>query len=426
MIDTGGGASIELADFGFSEAVRVHIGLCSPHWPPSAAANGIVSYVSAIRDFFISQGHCVSVIAEGCLFDTVGRVHPISGEGGGKVDACLTRLARRADRWRGALPGLGRTVAAQVNAALGLAPLDIVEMEESFGWSRIVQRSVRVPVVTRLHGPYFLRPALPRSRSEMRRDHERCEAEGAALRKARSLTAPTRALLDATCRHYRMAPSGLAAVIPNPISIPSDAHRWKLGDCDSSHILMVGRFDYPKGADTMLEAFVRLLAARPDARLTLVGPDIGIGTAPDRLLNFEEYARASLPAPARARVTFTGRLPPHRIMQLRREAYVTVLASRIENFPYALLEGLAQGCPMISTAWPGSEEILVDGVGGVLTPVGDADALATKLEWLMSDPDRACRIATNGLHWCRERFSIEAVGPGMLRYYEATIRAGRQ
>lgn len=404
----------------------MHIGLCSPHWPPSAAANGIVSYVSAIRDFLLAQGHGVSVIADGCLFDADGRVHSVSPQGGRSLDAWLTRIARRADLWRGDLPGLGRSVAAQVRAAKRIAPLDMVEIEESFGWGGIVQRSTGVPVVTRLHGPYFLKPALPRSPAEKRRDDQRCEAEGAALRRARSLTAPTRTILDATCHHYGMAPGGLAAVIPNPIPIPSDAHRWKPDACDPNHILMIGRFDYPKGADTMLDAFARLLATRPDARLTLVGPDLGIESAPSRRLNFEDYARAHLPESARARVTFTGRLPPDRIMRLRQDAYATVLASRLENFPYALLEGLAQGCPMISTAWAGSEEILVDGVSGLLTPVGDAEALAARLEWLMADPDRARRIAANGFRWCRERFSIEAVGPGMLRHYEATIRAGRR
>ncbi|MBO9623889.1 MAG: glycosyltransferase family 4 protein [Sphingomonas sp.] len=403
----------------------MHIGLCSPHWPPSAAANGIVSYVSAIRDFLMSQGHSVSVIAEGQLFDPDGRSLPLA-ERQGHLDAWVGRLVRRTDRWRGNLPGLGRSVAAQVRTAHRISPIDILEMEESFGWCGIVQRRTRVPVVTRLHGPYFLKPELCRPPNEERRDGQRCEAEGAALRGARSLSAPTRAILDATCRHYRLAPCGPTAVIPNPIPIPCEVHRWNIDGCDPNRILMVGRFDYPKGADTMLAAFVRLLAARPDACLTLVGPDIGVRNASNRLLNFEEYALANLPPSARARVTFTGPLAPEHIMQLRREAYVTVLASRLENFPYALLEGLAQGCPMISTAWPGSDEILVDGFSGLLTPVGDPDALAARLQWLMNDPGRASRIAANGLRSCRERFSIEAVGPAMLRHYEASLRASKQ
>ncbi len=406
----------------------MHIGLCSPQWPPSGAANGIVTYVSAIRAYFLAQGHDVSVIAQEQLFDAAGKAHPIAPSPPARqsFDPWRNRLARKVDRWRGNLPGMGRAVADQIIAARRIAPIDIVEMEESFGWCDIVQRTAGVPIVTRIHGPHFMKPARPRTPQERYLDGRRCAAEGRAIRSSRSLTAPTRAMMDAVHSHYGIRETGMRTVIPNPIAIQPEPRRWRLDQSDRDLILMVGRFDFWKGADTMLAAFAELLARRPNARLTLVGPDLGMETAPGRISNFEEYARAHLPPEARARVTFTGPLPPERIAPLRQRAFATVIASRLENFPYTLLEGLATGCPIISTAWAGSEEIIDDGESGLLTPVGEAEPLARRLDWLIAHPDAAGRLAANGLRRCRQHFSLEAAGGKMLQHYEATLRASTQ
>ena len=402
----------------------MHIGLCSPQWPPSGAANGIVTYVSAVRAHFLAQGHGVSVIAQGQLYDAEGRRHAIAPAPPMlQSSGPWSRLTRKVDRWRGNLPGVGRAVADQIIAARRIAPIDIVEMEESFGWCGIVQRATGVPIVTRLHGPHFMKPARPRTPKERYLDQRRCVAEGRAIRSSRSLTAPTRAMMDAVHSHYGVQGNGMRVVIPNPIAIQPERHRWRLDRCDRNLILMVGRFDYWKGADTMLAAFAKLHARRPNMQLVLVGPDLGMEIAPGRTCNFAEYANAYLPPDARACITYTGSLPPDEILLLRQRAFAAVIASRLENFPYALLEGLAAGCPVISTAWAGSDEIIKDGELGLLTPVGEPEPLAGRLEWLIGHPEVARRLAANGLEQCQEQFSLEAVGEKMLRHYEATLAA---
>lgn len=402
----------------------MHIGLCSPDWPPTRSANGIVSYVAAVRDHFVAEGHAVSVISRGRLFPSDGPAVDIAPQprASGRIGSIARRIRRRMDRSRGALPEVGMAVAREVAAAQRIRPLDIVEMEESFGWSEIVGRVTGIPVVTRLHGPYFLSQDRNLSPEQERANRSRCDAEARAVRAAAALTAPTRAIMDATCAHYERPPQKSTAIIPNPIRVAPPEACWQLATCERDHILMVGRFDYGKGADTMLMAFERLLERRPSARLTLVGPDLGIEITPGHAIGFEAYARAALSPRTRERVTFTGLLQPDEIKRLRLTANVTVISSRGEVFPYVLLEGLAAGCPMLSTAWPGCDEILTHGETGLLTPVGQPGPMAEKLEWLLSNPEAAARIGAAGREHCARAFSVDVVGGRLLDYYRTALR----
>lgn len=406
----------------------MHIALYSPNWPPAGAANGIVSYVSTIRKHLVGEGHKVSIVSEGQLHPSDGAEPILLAPTGtlGSLARLRQRISRRIDSYHGGLPGIGQKLAAQINAAHQIDPIDILEMEESFGWSDAVRRLTGIPVVTRLHGPYFLKPAKPRTAREKLNDLQRCKIEGRAVRSSITITAPTRAMMKVTCENYRRAPRAGDAVIPNPIQLASEARRWSLADCDRDHILMVGRFDHVKGADTMLLAFEQVLRTYPSARLTLVGPENGIATGPGRSANFAEYSSANLSANTARRVAMTGILTPPDIAKLRQTAFVTVVASRWENFPYALLEGLAAGSPMISTDWPGSDEIIRHGETGMLTPVGDAEALAQRLRWMFDNPEIAAQIGENGLRHCAASFSIETVGARLIDSYEATLRTGAE
>lgn len=77
-------------------------------------------------------------------------------------------------------------------------------------------------------------------------------------------------------------------------------------------------------------------------------------------------------------------------------AKLFVLPSDYEGMPNALMEAMAAGVPAISTDCPcgGPRMLLEDGKFGVLTPVGDEDALAEKMKTLLCDPDALCRFGT--------------------------------
>lgn len=405
----------------------MHIGLCSPHWPPSLGANGIVSYVAAVRDHFIARGHDVSVISQQRLYTSDGSTLSLAPRGAKKAIARVgERFARLRRLPKGALPEVGRDVARQIATAHRLLPFDLVEMEESFGWSELARRAVPVPIVTRLHGPQALKPARSLTLDELRDEQARCAAEAIAIRGASVVTAPTRAIMEGACLSYGRDPARNSAVIANPIRQRGDTPRWSLDAADPCQVLMVGRFDFWKGADTMLLGFERLLRQRPEARLTMVGPDEGLETAPGERLGFEQFAASRLSPEVRARIDFRGLLKPAEIAQLRMTATVTVVSSRWENFPYILLEAMAAGSPVISTDWPGADEIVIDGESGMLTPVADPDALSRALALLLDQPHRAAAIGHAARARCAAEFSLDVVGDKLLDCYRATIAGARR
>jgi glycosyltransferase involved in cell wall biosynthesis len=72
--------------------------------------------------------------------------------------------------------------------------------------------------------------------------------------------------------------------------------------------------------------------------------------------------------------------------------------------PNVVKEAMAIGVPVVTTRLDGIEELIEDGVSGLLVPPGDVAALAVKLELLLGDGGLAQRLADQGRRVIEERF----------------------
>ena len=98
-----------------------------------------------------------------------------------------------------------------------------------------------------------------------------------------------------------------------------------------------------------------------------------------------ERAAARARWPRRLPVRFLGPQPRETVLELFAAADAVLLPSSWENFPHAVVEGLAVGTPVIATAVGGVTEIVTDGVNGLLVPRGDAGALAAAIRRFFGD-----------------------------------------
>lgn len=95
-----------------------------------------------------------------------------------------------------------------------------------------------------------------------------------------------------------------------------------------------------------------------------------------------------------------------------------LFTSESESFCLSMLEAMWFGCPSVSTAVGGIPEVADDGVSGVLTPAGDADALARGVESLLSDPARRSAMGQAAMQRAKEMFSAETI----VSRYESLYR----
>jgi len=408
-----------------TERRRRVVALYCPGWPPRLAQNGIVSYIGNLRPGLERAGVTARVLT--------GVVNSDSDEDRGAVDLAdasppraLQALVRAGSRRLPFHPLgvlLGCSVARGLEEIKRRHGLDLFEMEESFGVPMYVQQLVDVPVVVRLHGPRFVQgPAqgLPIDDEFHRIDRSERRCIAGAL----GITAPSLDVLSRVRRKYGFQLPH-AVVIPNPVPVIASERRWSLAGCDRKTILFVGRFDRHKGGDLAIDAFQKIAPALPDAQLVFVGPDHLLRSEGGRIETMPQHLDAHVSPEVRARIQVLGALPADRIEVLRRQAYLTVVPSRYENFPLALAEALAFGCPTIAADAGGMPEILVRDRTGLLFRAGDAGDLARQIGELFNQPQRAAALAHEAAEDVTRRLSPDLVARSTLAYYEEVLARRR-
>ncbi len=402
------------------------IGYYSPTWPLGMFPNGIVTYVSILTEQLKLQGHKTTIladaVAEGYQDPTVYDLHEVRMSISRKpVNRAIYGLWRRLAAHPANSHLYRRALVSTLRRAIGARKIEIVEMEETYGWARWLQEATWVPVCVRLHGPWFqVGPALGFAVDEGFR--ERVEQERRAIQNAAAVTAPSRDILEKTRAFYGLE-LGDAEVIANPTE-PATEH-WRLDRADPRRVLFIGRFDRLKGGDLVIDAFARVLQEVPEARLWFVGPDRGCGTN-GRTWTIEEYVRDRLPdALESKRVEWLGPQPFSALASLRRQAFVSVVCSVYETFPNTVIESLALGCPIVAANVGGIPEIVRDDVNGLLHRASDPVDLASKIIRLMKAPKMAAALGQQGAIDCQRSYYPEVIAARTVDFYRRVIERAR-
>jgi len=398
------------------------IALYVPSWPPGSRPNGIVTYAGHLVPALRRLGHEVFVLTPE-LVGIHGDRYCIDLGGGGKLplwNRVLFKLAPNLAAFQAA----AAPIVAALRRLIAEHSIDVFEIEESFGWSSAVSRLRILPVVVRLHGPRFLTGVGSFDPSDIARERWRENAERDGITNADFVTAPSRAVLDDVCAHYRIKLPRSRA-FPNPIDHVAMPRRWSLLRCHRDRLLFVGRFDGTKGGDLVIRAFSELAKVHPKLTLTFVGPDSGVLDGSGALIRFEEFCRRVLAPEIRSRINFLGVLSQAEVAELRTTHYITLCMSRSEVFGYSVLEALAFGCPLIAAAVGGIPEIVDAGRTGVLVPAEDVPAMVGAVQALLDDQAQAARYGEEAGRDCEARFGTDAIAPISVAAYQNAIAAFR-
>lgn len=183
-------------------------------------------------------------------------------------------------------------------------------------------------------------------------------------------------------------------------------------------VLYAGRLEPGKGLEDLVEAARIYVQRCPDSDLRFVL--VGSGSLLPRLQNLVSQAGLE------RRFDFRGQIPAEQrneLVQLYRTTAVFVLPSHHEGMPTVLLEAMASGAPVISTAVGGALEVVTPGESGYLVPVAQPENLASLLIELMEDNSLRQRLGTRAREIVDERYSWNAVGSRYLASYAEALDA---
>jgi len=162
-----------------------------------------------------------------------------------------------------------------------------------------------------------------------------------------------------------------------------------------------------KGQLDAVRALGVLVRRGVDARLRLVGPDLGHGGA------VTDAARAE-GVEQRLELAGFSDDPAGELLA----ADVALTCSRLEAFGRATIEAMKLGRPVIGAASGGTLELVRDGWNGLLYPPGDAEALAERIERLDRDRDLLRELGATARGWAAETFTGERYAAGLLVAFE--------
>ncbi len=176
-------------------------------------------------------------------------------------------------------------------------------------------------------------------------------------------------------------------------------------------ILCVSRLEYPKGVDVLLHAWGRMMhepstwrtSLKP--RLRIVGQGIFL---PQMRRIVEELG-------IQDSVEFLGLRRD--VVDLLQQSWGFVLPSRWEGMPNALLEAMACCLPCIATRVSGSEDIILDGINGLLVEPENPAELAVALRRVMEDASLAQVLAREAYTTVMNEYQLKTIAEQSLQLY---------
>lgn len=194
--------------------------------------------------------------------------------------------------------------------------------------------------------------------------------------------------------------------IPNAASFIAE----KYSDCSQKRVIAVGRLDYQKSFDRLIQVWEKVHQQMPEWRLDIFGQ----GEWKDMLQRMidERGLEASVNLNA----------PTKDIGKEYSESSMIVMSSHYEGFPMVMIEAMACGLPAVCFDFKcGPRDIIIEGENGLIVPDGDIDGLAEAMIRLMGDDDLRKRMGENAKKVV-EKYSEDRVMGLWVNLYEEISR----
>lgn len=179
------------------------------------------------------------------------------------------------------------------------------------------------------------------------------------------------------------------------------------------YLLYVGRLTPVKGVHVLIEAFSEIHRNMPDVRLIITGSSFFGGAAKTAY----EQQLVNLAEPVNDAIVFTGYLPHEKLKYLYSIVDMIVLPSVWQDpCPLVVLEAMASGACLVSSAVGGIPEVVENGKTGVLVEPNNTEELARAISSVLIDSEAMKRMEANarekivaGYTWERLVLELEQI-----------------
>jgi Glycosyltransferase len=206
-------------------------------------------------------------------------------------------------------------------------------------------------------------------------------------------------------------------VIPYGINIKNfqgssnSSFKAKNGYLSSKVILSVGRLNYQKGFQYLIQAMPELTKKVQNLKLIIVGEG-------EQLLYLVKLAKN---LGVQDSVIFMGALSQTEMPSIYQACDIFVLPSLFESFGISLIEAQAAGKPVVATRTGGVPEALVESKTGFLVEPGDPKQLEVAILRLLTNEDLASAMGNEGRRFVKSKYDIRTSLDNMVELYKETV-----
>ncbi len=184
---------------------------------------------------------------------------------------------------------------------------------------------------------------------------------------------------------------------------------------DEKMLFYVGRIVREKGLGVLLDAFSRVLAIEPKAKLVIAGKGP----------YFEELRHRAYQLGIYNRIFFTGYIDDFTRNALYKTADVAVFPSLYEPFGIVALEGMAAGAPVVASDAGGLGEIINHGVNGLKAYTDNASSLADNIIWALHNPEHTRQMKLKGMEDIEKLYNWNRIAAHTITTFEEILKEHR-
>jgi len=185
------------------------------------------------------------------------------------------------------------------------------------------------------------------------------------------------------------------------------SYRFRQRSLPSPSLIWLRAFHHIYNPALAPAVVARLAGEWPGVRLTMHGPDKGDGS-------LEAARDTARQLGVEGLIRIPGAVPKHIVPEVLATGDIFLNTTNFDNTPVSVLEAMACGLCIVSTDAGGIRHLLEDGKDALLTPRGDADAMANAVRRILTEPGLAARLSSNARRKA-ESFDWSVVLPELER-----------